>query len=110
MKKLSSMLGAVVLAFSAFLGGCALSHHGHLAWIAPPLVMAAVVASRPGSVWVDGHWDWVDGRWSWSQGYWMAGRPGFIWEQGGWIHGRNRYEWRPGRWREHRSEAHEHQR
>lgn len=110
MKRLPSLLIAAGLALSGLLGGCAIGHHGHLAWIAPPLFAATVLAARPGYVWVDGHWDWVGGRWSWSRGYWIAERPGFVWEQGAWVRDRERYEWRPGRWHEPRTEARDHRR
>jgi hypothetical protein len=110
MKRFSILLGVVVLSLSGLLGGCAMGRHGHLAWIAPPLIAAAIVTSRPGFVWVEGHWDWAGGRWSWTNGYWMREQPGFVWEQGIWIHNHDRYEWRPGRWHSPRVEVRDHRR
>lgn len=90
---------AAVIAVSGLLGGCLVRHHGHVAWIVPPLVAAAVVTSTADRVWVDGHWDWVDGRWAWSEGMWIDGRAGFVWEQGVWMQVGPRYHYRPGHWR-----------
>jgi hypothetical protein len=110
MKRISRLLAVAALGLTALLPGCVVGHHGHMAWLAPPLVAAAIIASRPGEVWVEGHWDWVDGQWSWSRGYWMAERPGFVWIQGGWSRDRGRHEWRPGRWHDPRVEVRDHRR
>ena len=98
MKRLLALV--MVLGLAA---GCVLDRHGHLAVVAPPELLiagaiAVAAASRPGQVWVEGHWDWAGSRWVWSDGYWMPDRPGFVWIQGGWSYDRGHHYYRPGRW------------
>lgn len=100
---------ATSLAIALTLGaGCVVGRHGHVAWVAPPVAIAAIVAAHVGQVWVEGHWDRVDDRWIWSEGYWVPERSGFAWEQGTWIRFEDRNVWRPGRWRQSRVEVRDH--
>ena len=102
MKRLLSLVTMVGLLLT-FSSGCLVGRHGHVAFLAPPELLVAgaiavAAASRPGYLWVDGHWDWEGDRWQWSEGYWIAEQPGFIWIQGGWFESGGHHYYRPGRW------------
>jgi hypothetical protein len=54
--------------------------------IAPPeLRMEVAPAPRPGSLWVDGHWDWRNNRHQWVAGNWIRERPGYRYNQPNWA-------------------------
>ena len=76
--------------------------------------------TRPGFVFIQGHWDRGGGRWEWRDGYWERERAGYVWEEGRWENRGRRHVWVEGRWRagrrgpavrdhreEHREERHE---
>jgi len=116
-----SLAFAVTLAASAT--GCLVTAHGQVAAPTaevevdeePPPPRAVVVETRPGFVFIQGHWQRSGGRWVWRDGYWERERAGYVWEEGRWeTRGRN-HVWVEGRWRagggpavrDHREERHE---
>jgi hypothetical protein len=102
---------AIAAGVPATMTACRVRAHGPV-WIVdvePPPPRRAVVAARPGWLWVEGEWRWIDGGWRWYEGYWERERPGYVWTPGVWVQVHNRWEWRAGRWesrarqREHRT-------
>lgn len=65
----------------------------------PPAPREEVVMSRPGYVWIDGHWMRDGGRWHWHGGYYERERPGYVYAPGRWVQQGDRYIWVDGRWR-----------
>lgn len=59
----------------------------------------AVVAVRPGFIWVEGRWVRSGGRWVWRDGFYQRERVGMMWEQGRWERRGNRHVWVEGHWR-----------
>ncbi len=116
MKRIAALAAALALVVGSA-AGCMVTRHGHVAFVPPPaLVVAGAIAAtaamtRPGYVWVDGHWDWVGDRWAWTDGEWIAERPGFFWVQGAWIvDGGRRWAYRPGHWAPHGTVIRDHRR
>jgi hypothetical protein len=60
----------------------------------PPPPRYTYVETRPGYVWVDGHWYWNSYDWAWRPGYYVVDRPGYSYVQG-YYHNR---VYRPGYW------------
>jgi hypothetical protein len=97
---------ALAVAIAASAGGCMVTARGHVAGPAvvevdedPPPPRAVVIETRPGFVYVQGHWDRVGRTWQWRDGYYERERAGYVWEQGRWeSRGRGRV-WVQGRWR-----------
>ena len=98
---------ALFVAGSLAAGGCVVSAHGHI--MAPTAVVevdeepppprAVVVETRPGFVFIQGHWDRVGNRWAWRDGYWERERAGYVWEQGRWETRGRGHVWVEGSWR-----------
>jgi WXXGXW repeat (2 copies) len=114
---------SLVLA-AAMAGGCVVTAHGHIAEPVadvevdeePPPPRAVVVETRPGFVFIQGHWARNGGRWMWRDGYWERERAGYVWESGRWENRGRGHVWVEGRWRsggggpavrDHREERHE---
>jgi hypothetical protein len=102
---LSSLFLASALA--AALGGCVVEARGHVAAPVavveveeePPPPRRVVVETRPGYVFVEGHWTRNGGRWVWADGYWERQRSGYIWVPGRWDRRGRRHVWIEGSWR-----------
>ena len=97
---------ALVLASSLAAGGCLVTAHGEVAGPAvvevdeePPPPRAVVVETRPGFVYIQGHWDRAGNRWAWRDGYWERERAGYVWEQGRWENRGRGHVWVEGSWR-----------
>ena len=56
------------------------------------------VGTRPGSVWIRGHWQWSQGEWVWLEGQWQAERTNYTWEDGRWEYRDSRWHWIDGQW------------
>jgi len=82
------------------LAACTVSGRGVIvADVEPPPPRARVVIeSRPGRVWINGHWARIDDRWEWEEGYWEVEHPGHRWVEGRWEAREGRYFWVEGRW------------
>jgi hypothetical protein len=65
----------------------------------PPPPRAVVIETRPGFVFVEGHWYRSGGRWVWADGYWERERVGHVWVPGRWERRGNRHVWVEGSWR-----------
>ena len=94
-------------AMAAASGGCLVTAHGQVAAPTaevevdeePPPPRAVVVETRPGFVFIQGHWERGGGRWNWRDGYWERERAGYVWEEGRWDNRGRRHVWVEGRWR-----------
>ena len=62
----------------------------------PPAPREEVVETRPGFIYVHGHWNREGGRWAWSQGRYEKERVGHTYVQGHWERreGRRRLQFR----------------
>jgi hypothetical protein len=98
---------ALVLASSLAAGGCVVTAHGQVAAPVavvevdedPPPPRAVVVETRPGFIFIQGHWDRAGNRWAWRDGYWERERAGYAWEEGRWEPRGRGHVWVEGRWR-----------
>jgi len=93
---MSRLLG-IILAVG--LTGCATDTY--VVADSPPAVRAEVVATRPGFLWVHGHWAREGHRWDWKPGYYAPERPGQVYVEGRWQRNGNQYVWVSGTWRGH---------
>jgi len=112
MKKLSSLLLVTLVASAA--SGCVVRTRGHVRVApvavveveeAPPPPRTVVVETRPGFVFVQGHWNYRGGRYVWLAGHWERERANHVWVQGRWERRGNRHVWVEGRWEAHRGPA-----
>lgn len=65
----------------------------------PPPLQDEVVVSRPGYVFIHGHWGREGGRWNWHHGDYVRERPGYTYEEGRWQRNGNHRVWVEGRWK-----------
>jgi hypothetical protein len=94
-------------AIAASAGGCMVTARGHIAAPvavvevdeAPPPPRAVVVETRPGFIFIQGHWSRNGGRWEWRDGYWERERSGYVWDEGRWETRGRGHVWVEGRWR-----------
>jgi len=114
---------ALAAALAAPAAGCVVTAHGHVAAPVavvevdeePPPPRAVVVETRPGFIFIQGHWERGGGRWNWRDGYWERERAGYVWDEGRWETRGRRHVYVEGRWRsgggpvvrDHREERHE---
>lgn len=69
---------------------------------APPPPPTEEIVTRPGYIWIGGHYEWRGGHYLWVGGHLVRGRRNHAWHEGRWErHGRV-WRWYPGRWRPHR--------
>lgn len=68
----------------------------------PPPRARVVVTSRPGFVWIKGHYAYRGGRYVWLDGRWERERAGHRWVQGRWVRRGRGHVWVEGRWERHR--------
>lgn len=98
---------ALAAALAGAAGGCVVRAHGHIAAPTavvevdeePPPPRAVVVETRPGFIFIQGHWVRSGGRWVWRDGYWERERAGYVWEAGRWETRGRGHVWVEGRWR-----------
>jgi hypothetical protein len=98
---------ALVAAIAGSAGGCLVTAHGQVAAPTavvevdeePPPPRAVVVETRPGFIFIQGHWTNSGGRWVWRDGYWERERAGYVWDEGRWENRGRRHVWVEGRWR-----------
>lgn len=98
---------ALVLASSLAAGGCLVTAQGHVGVPvavvevdeAPPPPRTVVMETRPGFIFIQGHWQRSGSRWVWRDGYWERERAGYAWEQGRWETRGRGHVWVEGRWR-----------
>ncbi len=64
----------------------------------PPPPRSVVVESRPGFVFLEGHWYRSGGRWEWQDGHWERERAGQSYVVGRWDRRGNKRVWVEGRW------------
>jgi len=93
------LAGALVTAGS-LTGGCVVETRPLVVVDTPPPRprRRAVMAVRPGFVWVDGYWVNVGGRWAWRDGHWERARAGYVYVQGRWMNRSGRWHWVEPRW------------
>jgi hypothetical protein len=97
--RIRNVLLAVVLAGSAGLGATACTSRAYLVEEAPPPPRNEVVSSRPGHVFVKGHWARKGGHWSWVEGRFERERSGYVYVDGHWDRRPQGYVWIEGAWR-----------
>jgi hypothetical protein len=98
---------ALAAAIAASAGGCVVRAQGHIAAPTavvevdeePPPPRAVVVETRPGFIFIQGHWARNGNRWVWRDGYWERERSGYVWEEGRWESRGRGHVWVEGRWR-----------
>ena len=112
MKKLSSLL--LVTLFAGVATGCVVRTRGHVRVApvavvevdeAPPPPRHVVVQTRPGFVYIRGHWTRRGSRWVWLDGRWERERANHAWVQGRWETRGRRHVWVKGHWEAHRGPA-----
>ena len=103
MKALRDMLAALLVAGAALtapaMTGCYASGGAYLVEDEPPPVREEVVVSRPGFIWIHGHWDRPGGHWAWRSGYYERERPEQVYVEGRWERRGNGHVWVGGGWR-----------
>jgi hypothetical protein len=65
----------------------------------PPAPREEVVETRPGFIFVHGHWDRDGGRWAWRAGRYERERVGHTYVQGHWERRGKGHVWIEGGWR-----------
>jgi len=104
MQSLRKMLAALVVAGSTVaalpvMSGCFASEGAYVIEDAPPPVREEVVVSRPGFIWVHGHWTHPARTWVWRGGYYERERPDHIYVEGRWERRGRGHVWVEGGWR-----------
>ncbi|HMG57613.1 MAG TPA: hypothetical protein VK601_29135 [Kofleriaceae bacterium] len=103
MKSLRNMLAALLVAGAAMavpaMTGCYASGGAYVTEEAPPPVRQEVVVSRPGFIWVHGHWNHTGGHWLWRDGYYERERPSQVFVEGRWERRGRGHVWVEGGWR-----------
>ena len=65
----------------------------------PPAPREEIVVSRPGFIWVHGHWTRPGRTWVWRGGYYERERPEHVWVDGRWERRGRGHVWVDGGWR-----------
>jgi hypothetical protein len=96
----SLVLAGAVGTAGLFAGGCIVETRPVVVVDSPPPRPRrhAVMAARPGFVWVDGFWANIGGRWAWRDGHWERARSGYVYVQGRWLNRAGRWHWVEPRW------------
>jgi hypothetical protein len=97
--RMRNILLSLLLAGSAGIATTACTTRAYLVEEAPPAPREEVAVSRPGQVWVAGHWAREGSRWAWQPGHYVRERPGHIYVTGRWDHRPQGYVWIEGGWR-----------
>jgi len=66
---------------------------------APPAPREEVVETRPGFIYIHGHWLRDEGRWNWSAGHYERERAGHTYVEGRWAPNGTGHIWIEGGWR-----------
>lgn len=93
--RIRNILLSLLLAGAA--SGC--TTRAYLVADAPPPAREEVVVSRPGEVWVQGHYARTNNRWKWVDGHYVRERPGYVYVGGRWDRRAQGYVWIEGGWR-----------
>ncbi len=93
--RIRNILLSVLVAGAA--SGC--TTRTYLVADAPPPAREEVVVSRPGEVWVQGHYARDSGRWKWVDGHSVRERPGYAYVAGRWERRPQGHVWIAGGWR-----------
>jgi len=106
---LTTVLPGVLLGMLGAASGCVVEARGHVAAPVavveveadeePPPPRQVVVETRPGFIFIEGHWVRHGGRWEWSDGHWERQRTNYVWVQGHWERRGRRSVWVEGEWR-----------
>jgi hypothetical protein len=108
---MKDMLGSLLLAATLLgtTGACVVEARGRVVAPQPTVVVEVeeepppprrvVVESRPGFIFIEGHWYRRGGRWEWRDGYWERERSGYVWMPGRWERRGRRHVWIEGSWR-----------
>jgi hypothetical protein len=64
----------------------------------PPALKAEAVVSKPGFVWIAGHWQRRAGKWEWIPGHHERERAGKQWRAGRWEKRGAKHKWIAGGW------------
>jgi hypothetical protein len=64
----------------------------------PPAPQVETVSTRPGFLWVHGHWNWQNNQWQWVGGHWERERQGYAWNEGRWERRGSSWHWIDGSW------------
>jgi hypothetical protein len=103
MKHLREILAASLVAGAALtasaMTGCYATEDAYIVDDNPPPVRQEIVVSRPGFVWVHGHWTRPGGHWAWRGGYYERERPNHIYVDGRWERRGRGHVWVDGGWR-----------
>ena len=103
MKSLRDMVAALLVAGAAMtvpaMTGCYATEDAYVVTEAPPPAREEVVVSRPGFVWVHGHWDRPGGHWLWRPGFYERERADQIYVEGRWERRGRGHVWVNGGWR-----------
>lgn len=103
MTALRNMLAALLVAGAALtvpaMTGCYASGGAYMVDDEPPAPREEVVVSRPGFIWIHGHWDHPNGRWAWRGGYYERERPNQVYVEGRWERRGTGHVWVNGSWR-----------
>jgi hypothetical protein len=106
--QMKNVLGSFLLMASLFgaAAGCTVQAQGRVAVPVvtvevdeePPPPRTVVVETRPGFVFIEGHWVRRDGRWDWQDGHWERERAGQVWVAGRWDTRGTKHVWVEGSW------------
>ena len=99
---MSRLLGIILvgtLSLTAASVGTGCAEDVYVTANSPPAPQDEVVATRPGSIWVHGHWRRTNGDWRWTPGYFTPERPNQVFVEGRWERRGTGYVWITGNWR-----------
>lgn len=103
MKPIRDILAALVVTGAALtapvMTGCYASEDAYVTDDAPPPPREEVVVSRPGYVWIHGHWNHNGGRWAWQGGSYERERANQVYVEGRWERRGRGQVWVDGGWR-----------
>jgi len=104
MTSLRKILAALVVAGSTIaalpaMSGCYASGSAYVVEDVPPAPREEIVVSRPGFVWIHGHWTRPGSRWEWRGGYYERERPDQVYVEGRWERRGHGHVWIDGGWR-----------
>ena len=95
----SLVLAAALVSGAALVPACYATGHAYVVDGDPPPPREELVVSRPGFVFVHGHWGRDHGRWRWHDGHYERERAGHRYVEGRWERRGDRRIWINGAWR-----------
>jgi hypothetical protein len=104
MNSLRNTLAALAVAGAVFatvpaMTGCYATESAYVVEDAPPAPREEVVVTRPGFVWIHGHWTHPGRTWVWRGGYYERERPNRVYVEGRWERRGRGHVWVDGGWR-----------